>query len=437
METRLRGPMLMWPDFRQQGTPPQTMTATEQPTSPTGTADTGDPIRSYRWVMVFGMVLNSWAMTLPALSFGLLLPEIREEFSLNLSQGGWLGSSVRVGNLLVTLPAAFVLSQFRPVKVVIASLVVGSILTLLHGFASGFLFFLMARIAFGISFSVRAPSRAMIIQQWVPLREVALVQGIIIGLIGVAEFAALYGTPLILEATGNWRTAYYIFAAYAAFVALYWIILGRERKPTTGVKHAGMAPFSTVLRYPVLWVAGLGAFCATFNWLGFATFWPTFMLEENHTSLKTSGLLFGIISLATIPAAIGVGWVGSRIRNRRALVSACGLVMLGGSVGLLYTTQIWALVFLVIGIGLAWGYVPLVLSLPFELPRISQSELAVATSIPTLFFLAGGVVGPIIVGAISDLADSTRGALMVAALAPAGIALTGLFIPEAKHGSSS
>ena len=136
------------------------------------------------------MVLNVWAMTLPVLSFGLLLPEIREEFSLSLSQSGWLGSSVRVGNVLVALPAGFLLSRFRPLKVVVASLVAGTALTLLHGLATGFVFFLVARIAFGISFSVRQPARAMLVQQWFPLREVALVQGIIVGLVGIAEFAA-------------------------------------------------------------------------------------------------------------------------------------------------------------------------------------------------------------------------------------------------------
>ena len=150
---------------------------------------------------------------------------------------------MRVGNILLTLPAGFLLIRFRPLKVVIASLVAGTVLTLMHGLATGFAVFLIARIAFGVSFSVRNPARAMLIQQWFPLREVALAQGIIIGLLGVAEFAAVYGTPLILEATANWRFAYYVFAGFAAFTALYWIILGREREgsPRRGGPEKGAA----------------------------------------------------------------------------------------------------------------------------------------------------------------------------------------------------
>lgn len=388
----------------------------------------GGTLSSYRWVIIAGMVLTVWAMTLPVLSFGLLLPEIREEFSLSLSQSGWLGSSVQVGNLLVTLPAGFLLTRFRPLKVVIASLIAGTVLTLLHGLATGFVFFLLARIAFGISFSIRQPARAMLIQQWFPLREVPLAQGIIIGLIGIAEFAALYGTPLILEATGNWRAAYYIFTAFAAFTAVYWIMLGRERDLPPPESRGPAAPPRAILGHPILWIAGVGAFCATFNWISLATFWPTFMLEDNGVARTTSGFLFGLGSLVTIPVAVGIGWLGPRIRARRALFMVSGLVMTLSCVGLLYTTDIWVLVLLMIGFGVSWGYIPLILALPFEIPRISQREIALASALLTMLFLAGGIAGPVVVGTVSDDTGSMRTALLVATLTPIGIIVSSFFI---------
>ena len=395
-----------------------------------GNAETagGGALISYRWVIIAGMVLTVWAMTLPVLSFGLLLPEIREEFSLSLSQSGWLGSSVQVGNLLVTLPAGFLLTRFRPLKVVIASLVAGTVLTLLHGLATGFVFFLLARIAFGISFSIRQPARAMLIQQWFPLREVPLAQGIIIGLIGIAEFAALYGTPLILEATGNWRAAYYIFTVFAAFTALYWIVLGRERDLPPPESRGPAPPPRAILRHPILWIAGVGAFCATFNWISLATFWPTFMLEDNGVARTTSGFLFGFGSLVTIPMAVGIGWLGPRIRARRALFMVSGLVMTLSCVGLLYATNFWVLLPLMVGFGVSWGYIPLVLALPFEIPRISQREIALASALLTMLFLAGGIVGPVVVGTVSDATGSMRIALLVAVLSSIGIIVSSLFI---------
>ena len=388
----------------------------------------GGALSSYRWVIIAGMVLTVWAMTLPVLSFGLLLPEIREEFSLSLSQSGWLGSSVQVGNLLVTLPAGFLLTRFRPLKVVIASLVAGTVLTLLHGLATGFVFFLLARIAFGISFSIRQPARAMLIQQWFPLREVPLAQGIIIGLIGIAEFAALYGTPLILEATGNWRAAYYIFTVFAAFTALYWIVLGRERDLPPPESRGPAPPPRAILGHPILWIAGVGAFCATFNWISLATFWPTFMLEDNGVARTTSGFLFGFGSLVTIPMAVGIGWLGPRIRARRALFMVSGLVMTLSCVGLLYATNFWVLLPLMVGFGVSWGYIPLILALPFEIPRISQREIALASALLTMLFLAGGIAGPVVVGTVSDLTGSMRTALLVAVLSSIGIIVSSLFI---------
>ena len=246
-------------------------------------------------------------------------------------------------------------------------------------------------------------------------------------LIGIAEFAALYGTPLILEATGNWRAAYYIFTGFAAFTALYWIILGRERAAPAAEARGPAPPPGAILRHPILWIVGLGAFCATFNWFALATFWPTFMLEHNEVARTTSGLLFGVGSLVTIPMAIGIGWLGSRIRARRALFMVSGLVMTLSCVGLLYTTDIWVLVLLMIGFGVSWGYIPLVMALPFEIPRISQREIAVASALLTMLFLAGGIAGPVAVGTISDLTGSMRVALLVAVLSSTGIIVSGFF----------
>ena len=59
----------------------------------------GGTLSSYRWVMIAGMVLTVWAMTLPVLSFGLLLPEIREEFDPNrVFLNDYLRDLLRVGS---------------------------------------------------------------------------------------------------------------------------------------------------------------------------------------------------------------------------------------------------------------------------------------------------------------------------------------------------
>ena len=152
------------------------------------------------------------------------------------------------------------------------------------------------------------------------------------------------------------------------------------------------------------------------------------MLDDNGVSLTTSGLLFGISSLATIPMAIGIGWLGPRIRARRALFMVSGLAMTLTCVGLLYTTNVWVLLTLMIGFGMAWGYIPLVVALPFEIPRISQREISIAAALLTMLFLAGGIVGPIVVGTISDLTGSTRTALLVGTLTPIGIIVSGFLI---------
>ena len=81
---------------------------------PSATTAAGLPVIPYRWVVLFSLCAANWAMTLPTLSLGLLLPEIDKTFGINDTQGGWLGASIRIGPTLMMLPAALMMSRFNP-----------------------------------------------------------------------------------------------------------------------------------------------------------------------------------------------------------------------------------------------------------------------------------------------------------------------------------
>ena len=54
---------------------------------PSATTAAGLPVIPYRWVVLFSLCAANWAMTLPTLSLGLLLPEIDKTFGINDTQG--------------------------------------------------------------------------------------------------------------------------------------------------------------------------------------------------------------------------------------------------------------------------------------------------------------------------------------------------------------
>ena len=312
---------------------------------PSATTAAGLPVIPYRWVVLFSLCAANWAMTLPTLSLGLLLPEIDKTFGINDTQGGWLGASIRIGPTLMMLPAALMMSRFNPLHMTSLSLAFGAFFTFLHGLSPSLAVLFIARVGFGFTLAVRWPARAVLTQLWHPLSEAPLATGIIVALTGIAEFLVLLLTPILLNVTGDWRMVYHLYAFFGVGVFLFWVVFGRSRG--LGIEHplasAGRSVLGVVLRYRPAWVIGIGAFGGTFGWASFGTFWPIFMLEDHNVPLTQTGWLFGIVSLTTIPPALAVGLYAPRIRNWRVVVTAAGLVMTGGLFGMLVTTDIWLL----------------------------------------------------------------------------------------------
>ena len=74
--------------------------------------------------------------------------------------------------------------------------------------------------------------------------------------------------------------------------------------------------------------------------------------------------------------------------------------MTAGFIGMIATTQMWALVIFAIMGGVAWSFTPLAISIPFEISGIKPREVAVGASVVTTLMMGGGVLGPVTTGAI-------------------------------------
>ncbi len=414
--------------------PPQAATPLAEPLPPAATTYSGAPISPYRWAMVALFVAGTWSFTFASLSFGLLLPDITQSLGLSTLQQGWLGSSLRMGNVVMALPAAVLLTRLDPIKLSLAAIGLSAGFIFLHGLAPVFAVFFVARLGFGIAFSMSSPARAMLNQQWFPLKELPMVSGITIGLSGVAEALTLALTPFIRDAAGSWRATYFAYGAVSVLVLVAWLLFARQqRAPEQAVRQVaerGAVSLRAVMRRKELWLLGFGTMGATLGWWAFAVFWPKFMLEEHGISLKQSGLLFSLISIGTIPSSLFFGFFASRVRRRRALLVGSGLLLTGASLGMLLSEQMAVLVPMGLLAGIAWGHLPIALTMPYELPGLRPREVPVGLSMVTTLMMTGGVLGPITVGAIESVTGSAMTALVAGALFPLVLCVCSLFLPD-------
>ena len=255
----------------------------------------------------------------------------------------------------------------------------------------------------------------------------------VLGMPLIGEAMAVAITPLILDVTDSWRTTLHIFGVFGLVTLAFWMFVGKERSTpefTARVREQDRPPFRRMFRYPQLLIVGLGAASMTYSWFTFRTFWPTFMLDTYDVSLSRSGLLLSVGSLAMVPAAFTQGYVASRFGRRRELLIVSSLLMAGGAVGLLLTSNVAALVGFGLITGFAWGFMTVIITLPFTLEDIDPREIGVGISFIVTLFMLGGIVGPIVSGAVSDVTGSLRMALMISAILPVGLLLAAPAVKE-------
>ena len=179
----------------------------------------------------------------------------------------------------------------------------------------------------------------------------------------------------------------------------------------------------------MVWLLVVAQMGLPMAWAAFAIFWPGFMGTRFGMPLQLAGPLFGLTSLGQVPAAIFTGWLCTRYpRTRRLLLIGCPLAFVLGSYLMLSTDEVLIVSAGCLLQGVGWGFLPLLGSMPYQLPGIQFGELAVATAILRSASAGAALAGPVIAGLIAQ--QSADPGLALAVLAPVALASALAAIPE-------
>ncbi|MFH1560009.1 MAG: MFS transporter [Chloroflexota bacterium] len=397
-----------------------------------GSAGAPDRVSSYRWVTVGAWFFSSVSGFMVLNTMGILLPSISSEFHLQPSQQGILVSSAFWGNLALAIPMSWWTSRYRPKVLTMVTLGLGTLFLFLQASAPAFVALLSARLVFGLTILAREPARALLIQQWFPQREVVLVNGVGNALYGLVVGGGLAATPLILGAMGDdWRMMLGIFGTYFAVVTALWTVLGRERVTTEYLKRA--VPRETgllkgALTYRDLWVGGVGFMGASLAMSSFLSFLPTLMLDTHHIPLRWSGIALAIDVVAGGAIGLGVGYVVMLRSNGKLFLKVFGLLMATTYVGMALAASVPLLLALAFLNGTAWGFWPILHTVPFQLPGIRPREVAVALAFTMMMISCGTVLGPLVVGFLQEALGDLRLTLLIIGFAPLSLSVAGTLL---------
>ena len=366
------------------------------------------------------MVLNT---------LGILLPAMSAELSLSPSQQGLLGSASHWGNIALAIPLSWMTSRLSPKLLTAAAITLATLSLFLQAWAPIFIVLLIGRLLFGIGNIAQQPARALLTRQWFPSKEVIFVNGLSNVFFGLVVGGGLVLAPVILDLTdGDWRKTLRIFGFYFIGITILWLILGKTRTNEADqdiVVPNGLEVIKGALGHRDLWIGGVGFTGATMSLGACLAFYPTLMLEEYDISLRLSG---GILALGVITGGVGglaIAWAASTTRREGNFLQCLGILMIATNIGMILNGSVPALFILSFFNGVAWAFFPILVTVPFHLPRIRPRELAVAFAFTMMMTSLGTSLGPLFTGIIQEVSGSLKTALFMISFTSISLIIAG------------
>lgn len=400
------------------------------------TTEVTEPASGYRWVVMGLWLFCSVSAFMVVATLGILLPAISAELDLSPGQQGMLASSAFWGNFALAIPLSWWTSKYSPKMVTTVTLLLGTLFIFVQGWAPTFLILLAGRLAFGVVVIARQPARAILTQQWFLPKDIVLVNSISNALFGLVVGGGLAAAPFILGSLGDdWRSTIHSFGILFVVLSVLWIFLGRDRR--TVDRPGGPVPQEKgrdgrvvwgTLSYRDLWVGGFGFLGATMVWSAFLSFFPTLMLDSYDIGLRWSGAMLALSVLVGGGAGLGLSYWVRATNQGKPVLQVLGLLLAGTNLGLALTGSIPLLVGLSLVNGVAWGFWPILYTIPFHLPGIRPRQVAVGLAFTTMMTSAGIALGPLVTGFLQEILGGLRPALIIVSFSGLSLSAAGLLL---------
>ncbi len=236
----------------------------------------------------------------------------------------------------------------------------------LTAFATSFVTYAIPNIASRIGGSPQHPvGNGLLAEQFPPERRgFAISAHIAGGNIGTVV-VALIGVPLI--AAVGWRGAAIVFGLPAIAVGILILLFVRERGTDRAAAVASgtvRAAFGRILRdRDLLWLYLTSALGGGGRGLGVVNLFALiYMTRVIHLDEGTSGLMYGVLIVFSVPVPIVAGWLSDRIGRKPLIIG----VYLGGALGFI--------IFLAAGTSILWLWVGIALMGLFSFAESPQLQ---------------------------------------------------------------
>ncbi|MGF6241936.1 ACS family D-galactonate transporter-like MFS transporter [Paraburkholderia sp. GAS38] len=395
------------------------------------------PRSKVRW-LVAGLMWSAIAINyIDRTVLSAAAPHLQSEFHLGAMEMGIVMSAFFWSYSLLQLPAGMLADRFGQKLVLGMAVFWWSLATAVTGLATGFKSLVALRVMLGVGEAGSYPSNAGIATRWFPRKERATVAGIFDS---GSKLGGAVALPLIawLLATFDWKVTFAITGALGLVWCVVWVVAFRNSPADhRRVNAAELAyirdgaeaprrdnalaevPWYRLFGYRNIWAMCIGFFMINYNSYFFITWLPTYLVKARGMSMIEMGFMASLPLILSMVVEILAGWASDRVyasgrlslTATRKLFLIVGLLM-ASSIGLaaFAASPLVAVALLCVAKSGTTVAASQVWALPGDVaPRNMVSRVA---GIQNTVSNMGGVVGPVVTGAIVGATGSFVPALL-------------------------
>ncbi|WP_348765891.1 MFS transporter [uncultured Salinisphaera sp.] len=348
-----------------------------------------------------GVLVTLVTVALARLSFGLILPAMRESLVLSYAQAGHLGTATALGYLALVMVAG-ALAARRGGRV---SILLGLVCVIV-GFAglsmtSEYVPLLGLMSLLGIGTAFAYTPLISLIGTWFPARR-GLVIGLLNSGVGTGMMSAGWIVPYMtqLDADRGWRWVWALFAAVAV-AALLATLAFVQNPPRPGLR--GRAPSAAerraarraVFRDPRVVIVGLVYGIVGLTYIVQAIFMYSYALAADIDA-HVAGALAAFMGMLGIVFGPVWGSLSDRLGRGQSLTLSMAMAFVSTLLPVLSPTLFgFAAHYLILGVAVTGMFTS---SLAASTEWVNADQAPLAVSYVTLFFATGQLLGPTAAG---------------------------------------
>jgi MFS family permease len=360
---------------------------------------------------------------------------IRQEFGINATAIGALGSAWALTYGFAQLPSGYLLDRIGPKALVGVCMIVWSVFQAAGGIAGSFIQLMLSRIGLGASEAPCFPSATRSVSDWFDVKDRGTPSGVYTS---GAYIGPTLAPPILttIMLVWNWRVMFIVMGLAGIVGASLWFLIYRDPKKQvlsaqdeaylrpnrTAKSSVTVREWSLLFRFKAMWALMLGAFCTGYITWMYQTWLPAYLEMQQHISIAKTGFLASVPLICAFFGALCGGWLSDRLvkhgveliaSRRRPLILGLlasaiftGLAAMATGAAAAIACISLAMFFMQFGITCKWILVTAV---------TPQAYCASAASNQNFAGFLGGTLSPILTGFIVDVTGSFVVALAVGA----------------------